>query len=137
MELTPHPDGSGSPALKLYPTGQHGAYAIQLSNGLNVPAAGRPTHALLDSGCAASVSAVIGADLARDFAHSVHMAPTASVSGLGGVPMPAIGQGFIDFVLARPQPNSPPALPAPVAPRDAPDAPTYGARAWPHSAGAR
>ena len=124
-ELLPLPDGSGSPSVRLFPTAQRGAYAIKLDNGAPFESMGPPVPALFDSGCAASVSAVIGEQLVIGFAHSVDLSPGAPVQGLNGTPMPSLGHAFVDLILTRPRPAS-----RSGASESAP-APTYHGRPWP------
>ena len=110
--LPPNPDGTGCPSIPLFPTAQQGVYTLRFDDSLDPAPISPPVLAVLDSGCASAVSAVMGADLAPYFAHSIDATPGAPVTGLSGVPLRTCGQALFDIVLRRA-----PAVSAPAPPR--------------------
>jgi hypothetical protein len=105
--LVPHPDNTGSPSMLLHGTTARGTYNVPLDNGYQVPRTGATVSALIDSGCASTVSGVVGADVVEHVADGVVWQNGAAVQGVGGGNVPTLGWAYVTLLLYRPRQTGP------------------------------
>jgi hypothetical protein len=101
--LVPHADGTGSPSMILHCTTARGTYNVPLDNGYEVARAGGAVAALMDSGCATTVSGVVGADIVEHVADGIVWQHGAAVQGVGGGNVATLGWAYVTLLLYRPR----------------------------------